>query len=258
MEFCEIKSKDNPKIKRIVKLQSSSKARKEEGFFVIEGLRTLLDALENKIEFEQFFVSESAIKKHADSIEKFALNSKENFLINESLCKVLSETTTPQGLFAVVSFSFREKTFVSDGKYLGLENVQDPANIGAVFRTAEALGISGIIMTEDCCDPFSPKSLRASMGTALRLPVFFCKDLISFAKENSLTTFSCVIDDMAQPINNVSFNMPCMSIIGNEANGIKEETVKNSDKKIIIPMKGSAQSLNAAVAASIVMWEMSK
>ena len=136
--------------------------------------------------------------------------------------------------------------------------MQDPANLGAVSRTAEALGVSGIILSDNACDPFSPKALRASMGTLLRIPLIILDDFSDEISGLGLKTFACVVDKNAISVNNLDLNGGCIFLIGNEANGLTEETKKNSDYCITIPMKGKAESLNASVAASIVMWEMMK
>ena len=130
--------------------------------------------------------------------------------------------------------------------------------MGAVSRTAEALGVSGIILNSNACDPYSPKSMRASMGTLLRMPIIilddFSKDLCSIG----LKTYACVVDKDAESITDINFSDGSVVIIGNEANGITEETKSAASKRITIKMQGLAESLNASVAAAISVWEMMK
>lgn len=256
-DFINISSKDNPLIKLVCSLQSSSKARKEEGLFVLEGLRICKDALENDIKFDKLIVSETALEKYYNEIIVFSGNSQNCYALSDNLFKKISDTNTPQGIIGIAKIPNFDDKINMNGRYIALENLQDPANLGAVSRTAEALGVSGIILSSGC-DPYSPKSLRSSMGTLLRMPLYITKDLSDFIKDSQLKSYGCVVDESATKINTVSFENGSVIIIGNEANGLTEETKSNCHELITIPMKGNAESLNAAVAASISMWEMMK
>ncbi|MGI6279592.1 MAG: TrmH family RNA methyltransferase [Acutalibacteraceae bacterium] len=257
-EFREIKSRENSLIKLTSVLQSSSKERSEKGRFVLEGLRICMDAFENGIRFDKLIISETAKMKYAQEIEKFSELAEECFILPNSLFKKISDTKTPQGIIVIAKTNPVPPKIDPKGRYLGLENIQDPSNLGAAARTCEALGVSGIILSKDSCDPYSPKSLRASMGTLLRLPVIILENFADELIKSGLTVYSCVVDKNAKPINSVKFNDGCVLLIGNEANGLTENTIKKSHERITIPMKGKAESLNAAVAASIAAWEMMK
>lgn len=256
--FKEITSKDNSFIKLVCELQRSSKVREDYSLFVLEGLRICKDAFYNGIRFDKLIVSRTAFEKYSEEIFKFSKISNENILIPDSLFKKISETKSPQGIIAVAHKPQKPEIDFKKGRFIGLENLQDPSNLGAVARTAEALGVSGIIMSKNCCDPYSPKSLRASMGTLLRLPVVITENFAEDIKSFGLVSYACVVNSNALPINEVNFSDGCIVLIGNEANGLTEETVKNSDFSVTIPMKGKAESLNASVAASIAAWEMMK
>ena len=258
MAFAEISGKDNVRIKRIVKLQTSSRYRREEGCFVLEGLRTVEDAFENNIKLLEFYFTAQALEKHTSFIEKFAQNAVFAAQISENVSKTISDTFTPQGIFAVAEMPQKTEEVLEKGKYIALENMQDPANLGAVARSAEALGIDGIILSNDSCDPYSPKSLRASMGTLLRVPLIFTDDIAQLLKKTTASSYACVVDGDAEKIGSFSFNNFSIAVIGNEANGLTEKTIDTCDMKVTIPMKGRAESLNAAAAASIIMWEMIK
>lgn len=256
--FKEITSKDNSLIKLVCDLQRSAKVRVENSLFVLEGLRICKDAFDNGIKFDKLIVSHTAFDKYYNEILEFSKISNENILIPDSLFKKISETTSPQGIIAVAKKPERCEINFKKGRFIGLENLQDPSNLGAIARTAEALGVSGIIMSKNCCDPYAPKSIRASMGTLLRLPIFITENFAEEIKDFGLVSYACVVDSNALPINEVNFSDGCVVAIGNEANGLTEETVKSSDFSVTIPMKGTAESLNASVAASIVAWEMMK
>lgn len=257
-EFIEITSKDNPLIKFVSQLQTSSKHRKENQLFVLEGLRICDDAYQNNIRFDKLIVTKSAIEKYKNFIEKFADISQKCYVFREDLFKKISDTNTPQGIIAVAKIPNEQINVNNRGRYLALENLSDPSNLGAIARTAEALGVSGIVMTDDSCDPYSPKSLRSSMGTLLRLPLYITDDLLKFIKNNNLRAFACVVDKDASSISCQQFIDGDILIIGNEANGLSDNIKENAHKCITIKMSGKAESLNAAAAAAIAMWEMVK
>lgn len=256
-DFTVITSKDNPVIKSVSSLQNSAKTRRETGLFVLEGLRICYDALENAVPFKQLIVSKTAFKKQEDKIEVLAENSEKCYLVEDYLFTKMSDTENPQGIIAVGKLPQNNANLDINGKYIALENIQDPSNLGAISRTAEALGVSGIILSGGC-DPFSPKALRASMGTLLRLPLIKTENLSDLLKNSNMKSYACVVDGYKKQINEVTFDNGSIVIIGNEANGITEETRSFADCLVTIPMKGKAESLNAAVAASIAMWEMMK
>lgn len=257
-EFLSITSKDNSLVKLVCQLQSSSKARRENNLFVLEGLRICDDACENGIVFEKLIVSDSAVGKYAEEIDRFSDSAVQCIRVPDSIFKKMSDTTEPQGILGVVAMPDNGKKPSDGGRYIGLENLNDPSNLGAVARTAEALGVSGIILSKGSCDPFGPKALRASMGTLLRVPLYIVDDICETAKAAGLRSIACVVERNAKPVSQITFKDGDLLLIGNEANGLSEKTRENSDLRITIPMCGRAESLNAAAAAAIVMWEMMK
>ncbi len=256
--FIEITSKDNPLIKLVSSLQTSAKQRKDKGIFVLEGLRICKDAMENSIKFDKLIVTKTALKKYTADIENFSKIAQASYIISESLFDKISDTDSPQGVIALAKTPDNSNEINSKGRYIVLENISDPSNLGAIARTAEALGVSGIILTSGSCNPYSPKSLRSSMGTLLRMPLYITDDINKLIKDNNLRSFACVVDPSAEKINNIAFKDGDVILIGNEANGLLDATKHCADKQITIHMKGKAESLNAAVAASISMWEMMK
>lgn len=258
-DFKVITSRENSLIKFVSNLTNSAKSRRENAAFVLEGLRLCMDAYENGIQFDKLIISESALEKYYETIEKFSDISEECYKIPDNLFKKFSDTESPQGICAICKNIFSAKGKINvKGKYLALENLADPSNLGAAARTAEALGADGIILSAGGCDPYSPKVLRASMGTVLRLPIFILDDFSNEISNIGLSTYACVVDRKAELVTDVSFTDGSVVIIGNEANGITEETKSNADKLITIPMRGRAESLNAAAAAAIAVWEMLK
>ncbi len=258
MEPLKITSRDNRTVKDTVRLISSAKARREEGLFVAEGLRLCEDAMLSGLRFLHLFVSDSALKRQSDAVVSLEKNADKVYYVSDSLYASMSDTLTPQGVMAVIAKPELEIRLDKNGKYIALECVQDPANLGAVSRSAEAFGLSGLVLSADCCDAFSPKALRASMGALFRIPVIITNDIIGLFNEADISTFACVVDSSAKPISSVEFPSGSAAIIGNEGNGLRAETIEAASERITIPMSGRAESLNAAVAAAITIWEMQR
>ncbi len=256
--WINLTSKDNSLIKLVCALQSSRKARKEHNLFVLEGLRICDDAKFCEIKFDKLIISETASLKYKDAVGKFAENSDECYLIPDSLFKKISDTTSPQGIIAVARMPQKNTEIDKNGRYIALENLNDPSNLGAISRTAEALGVSGIILSGDSCDPYSPKSLRASMGTLLRMPLIIFDDFSNCIKQSGLKSFACVVEKEAKSITDVCFENGSVVMIGNEANGLTVAAKAIANEQITIKMSGKAESLNAATAAAISIWEMMK
>lgn len=253
-----ITSKDNSLIKLVCALQGSVSARKEHNLFVLEGLRICDDAVTSGIKFDKLIVSETAYSKYDEAVQNFAQNSRDCYKIPDSLFKKISDTTSPQGIIALAAMPRKNTTIDKKGRYIALENINDPSNLGAISRTAEALGVSGMILSSGGCDPYSPKSLRASMGTLLRMPIILFDDFADGIKESGLKSFACVVDSSAKSITDTAFCDGSVVMIGNEANGLTEKVKETADSQITIRMSGKAESLNASVAAAIAIWEMMK
>lgn len=256
-----VTSKDNINIKNTIKLKKSSKFRRETSSFIAEGVRVCMDAYFSNAQIDTFFSTEIARDKYADEFEKLSSIAQKTIIVTPAIFSLISDTQTPQGFLCIIKILDKNgefDTIKNSSKFLALDNVQDPNNLGTILRTAEAFGISGVILSEDCCDIYSPKVVRGSMGAVFRLPFLKCASVCEFLdKHPELNSFAAVVDD-AEKITEVDFCSPCVTVIGNEGNGLKSETIAMCNKRITIPMNGKAESLNASVAASIIMWEMVK
>lgn len=253
----KITSKNNILVKDTKKLFTSSKARYESRLFALEGARLCFDVLNSVYEPDVLLFTEDIYVRYRDEIDALSKKVNSSFLINEAVSQKLSETKSPQGVFLTVKMKDDSAMFTS-GKIIALDNVQDPANVGAIIRSAEALGIDGVI-TYNCCDVFNSKALRASMGSILRMNIVDSDNLEQTAvdlKSRGFKIYSTVPSLDAVKITDVDFSVNAVSIIGNEANGVEENIKAVSDGLITIPMLGRAESLNAGVAAAITMWEM--
>ena len=274
-----ITSVKNERVKAAAKLSSSARARREQGLFVLEGLRLCMDVVRSGLRCAELFVSEEFCAKHEEEYEALAAVSDEVFLVNDAVLEKLSDTRTPQGVCCVVRVAApasllerapatgapASETDVAATKLLLLENVQDPANLGAIARTAEALGISGLLVSGGC-DVYAPKALRASMGALLRLPVEVVDasgegsapvlSLLEKAEALGFKTYASTPAADAVPVTEADFSGKVLCVVGNEANGVTPETMAACAERVTIPMAGRAESLNAAAAGAILMWDM--
>ncbi len=255
----EITSRNNPAVKAAAALKEL-RERKSTGLFLLEGARLCKDAALNGVAIKQFFVTEKARKKYFSEFELLSGKSENSFLIPESVAEKLSDTKNSQGFFAVCRQPGIFREINCSGMYVFTDNVQNPDNMGAIVRTAEAMGADGIIVNSGC-DIYSPKALRASMGALLRFPVIRTDSPVSILSEcrnNKMKIFASVVDASAADVTAVPKDGGCVLIIGNEGSGISEETLSLSTHRITIPMKGKAESLNASAAATVLIWEFMK
>ncbi|MCM1114579.1 MAG: RNA methyltransferase [Clostridium sp.] len=255
----KITGKNNDLVKGIKKLLSSSRERKEKGLFVLEGARLVFDVLNSFYKVKIFLVTEDILAKYSSECDSLIRLAEQSYIISKDVSSKLTETKSAQGVFAVCECKGDEDfRFVSNGKYVALDNVQDPGNLGAIVRTAEALGIDGVLVGGGC-DMYNPKVLRSAMGSMLRINIKQTNDLSSLLadmKRSGFKLYGTVPSSSAQPITNIDFSSGAVCVIGNEANGISDEIKECCDKLVTIKMLGRAESLNASVAASITMWEM--
>lgn len=258
MEF--ISSKTNEKIKYAVKLRDSSSFRKTENAFFIESPRLVRDATLSGAEILMLFVTEEANEKYSQYIFDILKATKKAFIVTQEIAEKLSDTKSTQGVFAVIRMLDKIANISKInyyGKYVALEEISNPSNFGAICRTAEAVGLDGIII-KGGCDIYNPKVQRAAMGALFRLNVVVVNDLSELfneLKSNGMKIYGSVPDSSATKITEISKDSGIVCVIGNEGNGISDE-VKNSSILVTIPMNGYAESLNAAAAATIIMWEM--
>ena len=255
-----ITAKSNEKIKAAVQLRDSAKARREQGMFFLEGARLCADASGN-VEVVRLFYTSKAAEKYCDEVTLLKERAAESYEVSEEIAAKLSDTFSPQGIFCVCKTldktHYIDKIY-SNAKIVALENIQDPANLGAIARTAEALGIGGAVLC-GCCDVYNPKAQRAAMGSLLRLPIITVEDMGLAMKEfegRGYVTLSSTPSESAEDITVTPLGEKTVCVIGNEGNGVTEKTAMSCMHRVRVPMKGRAESLNASMAAAIIMWEL--
>ena len=258
----KIVSRENAGVKQARRLLRDAAFRRESGLFAVEGARLCADAAASQVVIQTAFYTERAAQTYAATLQQLRAVCDRVVMVSEPLMAFMADTVRPQGLLCVcksLDNLLAFDTIKKDGVYLALEDLQDPANVGAVVRTAEALGVDGLLLSGGCCDVYNPKVLRGSMGGVLRMPFLVCGDMAGAVirlQERGLTAFACVADATAEAVQTAGFAGGRIAVIGNEGNGLRPETQTACKRRLTIPMKGRAQSLNAAVAAAIVLWEM--
>ena len=240
-------SKNNPLIKETAALKEK-KARKELGLFLVEGRKMAVECRNSDFEIDRVFIAESYEGDNPFPLEQTVLVSDEVF-------RFLSDEKTPQGILCRVKMPTRTLT-APKGKCLLLDGVSDPGNMGTIIRTANAAGYEELYLTEECADPYSPKSVRASMSG-----IFFTKIYRANRSEilSVLADTPIVVADMGG-VNVFSFDAPkrFALAIGNEANGISQEVHSHAAHTVKIPMQATQESLNAAISAGIIMYVLNK
>lgn len=253
-----ITSTSNEQIKKIIQLKEKAKARRTTKTFTVEGIKMFSEIPEN--ELADTYVSESFEKEN-----KEVLAGKKYQVVSDSVFKKISDTVTPQGILAVVKQKSYTVEHIIEGRnkekscIVVLDRLQDPGNLGTIVRTGEGAGISGIIMSSDCADIYNPKVIRSTMGSIFRVPFAVVDDLpaaVETLKNSGIVTYAAHLK--GELYNSGTLNNDCALLIGNEAKGLSEEVSVKADKFIKIPMEGKVESLNAAVATAILMYEARK
>ena len=254
-----ITSTSNAQVKELAKLQKKSRLRDEKGIFLVEGPRMTEEIPAERI--EKVYASESFAKKNKEFLEKLQAPVE---LLTDTVFAYVSDTKTPQGILAVVKqqpYSFEELLGKEKASFLLiLDHLQDPGNLGTIMRAAEAAGVTGILMSSDCVDIYNPKTIRSTMGALYRVPFVVSEDFagdIERLKKAGVSTYAAHLGATIS-YEGADYKKPCAFMIGNEANGLSDEVAALADCKILIPMAGQVESLNAAMAATVLMFEAAR
>ncbi|MCR5477386.1 MAG: RNA methyltransferase [Lachnospiraceae bacterium] len=270
----KITSPSNQKVKQLALWQKKGSERAADGIFLAEGTKLVREAPAGSI--LELYVSESFAAdpefdlclgslQHAvsGSLQKTVSGERsaavpEPVLLSDAVFEKVSSMKTPQGVLAVLkrpAYSWgREGS--APALYLVLEDVQDPGNVGTMFRTAEAAGVTAMLLTPGCAEPLSPKVVRSAMGSVFRMPftVLPMKEILEALRSRNVRTFAAHLLGKAS-YTDCDFTSPSALLIGNEGNGLTPETANAADELLRIPMAGQVESLNAAVSAAVLMYE---
>ena len=269
-EWESISSRSNPLVVRLGKLKDK-KYRKEEGLFRFDGKKLFCEAVENGVELEYVIVSEGNYEKNSD----FVVNKLSEtdirprlVVLSDVAFEKLTEEKAPEGIICVAKYL--DKLHVTEDtvkvsedplRILMLESVRDAGNLGTIIRCARAFGIDRIIMSADCADLYNSKTIRAAMGALFTQNIVITDSIPSAVcslKEQGYRVFAAALDERAKKLGSFELEPRDAILIGNEGHGLSPEAIRACDDTVLIPMEEDSESLNAAIAASICMWELYK
>ncbi len=245
-------SASNDFVKHIKKLQTKKSYRKQNGLFVVEGLRLVKDGIKN--------VETVVVSENFDLSLISELNEKEVVTVSDKIFKEISDTVNPQGIMGIAKMNFCTETELMDENpfIIFCDAVADPGNMGTIIRTADAVGASGVVLGENCVDLYNPKTVRSTMSSLFNVKIFETENSIQTLTDfkNKGIKIAGTSPAAEKSIYNADFTGAVAAVIGNEANGICSEILALCDEKLKIPMLGVAESLNASVAAAVTMYEV--
>ena len=254
-----ITSTSNARIKRLVNLKKKRKLRDEESIFLVEGIRMFREVPLDKL--KEVYVSESFYKKEKDTVKEVLKDSKVRVEeLTDTVFAHASDTKTPQGILCVVEQMNHEINELTSAKcplIMVLDHLQDPGNLGTMIRTGEGAGITGVIMNNQTVDIFNPKTIRATMGSIFRVPFVYVPDLALVLEQmhaKGIYTYAAHLKGQ-EYYDSFSFREPTAFLIGNEGNGLSKEISDQAGQYLKIPMEGRVESLNASIAAALLMYE---
>ena len=253
-----ITSAQNTQVKNIIKLNQKAKARREQKLFVAEGRKMFLEAPENLI--DRIYVAESMLgdEEVMQKVRRFSWEAVEN-----SVFRQMCDTQTPQGILTVLrqpSYQMEDLLKEKNPLLMVLEDLQDPGNAGTIIRTGEGAGVSGVFLTKTCVDITNPKVIRSTMGSIYRMPFLYVEDVVSLEKklkENGIRSFAAHLKG-ENSYDQESYKGGTAFFIGNEGKGLTDQAAEAADCLIRIPMCGKVESLNAAMASGILMYEAAR
>lgn len=257
-----ITSTANAKVKHLANLRKKRKLRDEEGVFLVEGIRMFRETPKRLL--KEVYASESFYKKEKRMTDEAIEGSGAHLLIlSDTVFGYVSDTKTPQGILCVVEqldYNLEEASAGRTAHMIVLNRLQDPGNLGTILRTAEGAGVTGVLLDQECVDIYNPKTIRSTMGSIYRMPFYYSQDLkkdIGRLKGKGICIYAAHLNGR-QDYDEADYTKPCAFLIGNEGNGLDEEIAQLADTYIRIPMEGRTESLNAAIASSVLMFEAAR
>ena len=254
----------NQKVKQIVQWQTSAKARRQDGIFLAEGLKMYEEAPTDLI--REVYLTDVLLQHLGSRQEKSDIYIEEKLkktgyeVVSETVFARMSDTRTPQGILTVLeqpAYTLAQLLQTDRPLLVLLEDLQDPGNLGTILRTGEGAGITGVIMSKNTVDIFNPKTIRATMGSIYRIPFFYTEsmgEIVGTLREKGVRVYAAHLQGQDY-YGSFSFIGGTAFLIGNEGNGLRRETAELADSYLKIPMEGQVESLNAAIAASLLVYE---
>ncbi|UTR15555.1 RNA methyltransferase [Salipaludibacillus sp. LMS25] len=245
-----IESVQNPKIKSWKKLHTK-KERDNTGLFIIEGIHLIEEALKSDLVIEHLIIEE-----HKHVPVQWNVKELPTLTVTERVMREISETETPQGFAAVCQQPSNENLLLEEGKYLFVDAVQDPGNLGAMIRTADAAGISGIVLGHGTADPYNGKVIRSTQGSLFHLVVqkMDLEEAIDICQDNDIPVFGTSLQGSTYSAIAPQENFAL--IVGNEGSGVNKKLLERTNQNLYIPIFGEAESLNVAIATGILLYHL--
>lgn len=251
-----ISSKDNSLIKHLRKLKEK-KYRDEYGEYIIEGIKLIKEAVQENVDIKHIVVCDGC--DNTEMIEshlKYEMAKLDFVYVPENIFKMISDVESPQGVLAVIGKPNKEEINLDEDIILALDDIQDPGNLGTILRTADSVGLKQILVSKGTADSFNPKVVRSTMGAIFRVKVIQREDLKNTLKDLQQKDYKIICTSLKtkKSIYDVEYKKKVI-VIGNEANGVSKDILNIADEKVIIPMLGKTESLNASVATGVILYE---
>lgn len=247
----QITSRANPLMVRVKKLRDDRKLRRKEGLFLCDGVKMLEEAIKWHAAIETVILSE-------DMANTAVPQGVRTVVVPGDLMRSISPMESPQGaLFLVKAPDLTPPETLPGKRYLVLDGLQDPGNVGTILRTADAFGCDGVLLANHCADPLNPKTVRATMGAIFRTPVWevSSEDLLPLLEHSGLKLAATALRDDTVSLPAADLNRTAV-VIGSEGKGVSDYLLQNCAATVRIPMEAKCESLNAAMAAAVVLWEL--
>ena len=251
-----ISSKDNSLIKHVKKLKEK-KYRDEYGEYIVEGIKLVKEAMQENAEIKQIIVCEDCDSGILETHFKYEMAKFDFIYVPENIFKNISDVEAPQGVLAVISKSNKENYIdLNEDIIVALDDVQDPGNLGTILRTIDSVGLNQVLVSKGTADSYNPKVVRSTMGAIFRVNIIECENLKQTLQELQEEKYKimCTSLKAKNTIYEANYNKKII-VIGNEANGVSKEIQNLADEKVIIPMLGKTESLNASVATGVILYE---
>ena len=271
-EILPISSRSNATVLRVASLKEK-KYRDKYSSFLVEGWKLVEEALLSHLPVYEIFISEKKSELYLDAVlqalQKSEMEECSIFVLSEACFEKISTEKSPQGIIAVIKhldffqecIKINKKSIFDSSKILCLYSVRDPGNLGAIVRSAAAFGTDTLILSNDCADVYNPKTLRAAMGSLFKLRIFIAENMaacVSELRALGRRVFAAELTEHAQALDQIDLGATDVFVIGNEGHGISEEISSLCTQSVYIPIARGVESLNASVAASVLLWELGK
>ncbi len=252
-----ITSTSSSQVKHVLLLQKKRRARKEYDEFVVEGAKMVSEAPKDRI--VKVYASETYVDNNSELLAKLSLEQSKLETVSDNVFAHMSDTQTPQGIMAVIKMRhYNIEEMLSDkALIIGIENLQDPGNLGTIVRMGEGAGVTGIVMSAQTADIYNPKTIRSTMGSIYRVPFVYADNFTDALKKMQNGGVFVYAAHLKGRFNYTEpdYRKPTAFIIGNEGNGLTEAAAEAADTLVKIPMEGSVESLNAAIACTVLTYE---